>query len=480
MKKMVIVGGGVAGLSAGIYGCLSGYECTVLEKDLHPGGNLTGWDRNGFHVDNCIHWLTGTLPGTELRRMWETLGALSAEVPMCKTERLFGSELGGMSVSLWRDAERTREEMLSLAPFDRDSADRFISLAKLFGEGKMTPALGIAALKYSKIDLFALSATFRHPLLRRVMTDYIPGDYVALGLLMTYGAYISGNADVPLGGSRAMAERMAKRFVSLGGRLVTGAEVSSVRLENTKASGVILQNGNYIPADWVVCACDPEVTFGRLLGRRYTPARLIRCAQNGDAYPLFSSFHAAFAAEGDVSALSNTAVFDVRPLRVGSECIGRMALREYSSQPGFAPEGKSILQTMVFQRAPDCEKWQSLARNDRNAYLEEKERLGGELMTRAEERLGQKLTLLDTWTPATYGRYFGANHGAYMCWAMVPGGRRRHVPNRIKGLDNVLLATQWQEMPGGLPTAAAEGKLAAETAFSLDRPRKSLTRAAAM
>ena len=35
-----------------------------------------GWSRKGCHIDNCIHWLTGTKKETALRRVWETVGAL--------------------------------------------------------------------------------------------------------------------------------------------------------------------------------------------------------------------------------------------------------------------------------------------------------------------------------------------------------------------------------------------------------------------
>ena len=35
--------------------------------------------------------------------------------------------------------------------------------------------------------------------------------------------------------------------------------------------------------------------------------------------------------------------------------------------------------------------------------------------------------------------------------------------NKIPGLSNVFLASQWQQLPGGLPIAAESGKLAAET-----------------
>ena len=62
-KKIVIVGGGIAGLAAGIYGRLEGYEVDIYEKNPIAGGQCMGWNRKGCHIDNCIHWLTGTKKG---------------------------------------------------------------------------------------------------------------------------------------------------------------------------------------------------------------------------------------------------------------------------------------------------------------------------------------------------------------------------------------------------------------------------------
>ena len=76
MAKIAIVGGGVSGISAGIYAQLSGHTATICERHNVAGGNLTGWQRGGYHIDNCIHWLTGTNPNTDGYRMWDTLGAL--------------------------------------------------------------------------------------------------------------------------------------------------------------------------------------------------------------------------------------------------------------------------------------------------------------------------------------------------------------------------------------------------------------------
>ena len=76
MKKIIIIGGGIAGLSAGIYAQKLGLESVIYEKHYISGGECTGWDREGFHIDGCIHWLMGTKEGTGLNNIWKDVGAL--------------------------------------------------------------------------------------------------------------------------------------------------------------------------------------------------------------------------------------------------------------------------------------------------------------------------------------------------------------------------------------------------------------------
>ena len=76
MAKVIIVGGGIAGLSAGIYALKAGYDAEIYEKNPLAGGECMGWNRKGYHIDNCIHWLTGTDPKTGLWKTWKTVGAI--------------------------------------------------------------------------------------------------------------------------------------------------------------------------------------------------------------------------------------------------------------------------------------------------------------------------------------------------------------------------------------------------------------------
>jgi NAD(P)-binding Rossmann-like domain len=57
--KLLIVGGGLAGLSAGCYARVNNFAVTIVEHNLALGGVCTAWHRGPYLIDGCIHWLTG-------------------------------------------------------------------------------------------------------------------------------------------------------------------------------------------------------------------------------------------------------------------------------------------------------------------------------------------------------------------------------------------------------------------------------------
>ena len=111
MKKIIIIGGGISGISAGIYAQLNGYTSEIYEKNPVAGGQCMGWNRNGFHIDNCIHWLTGTKKDTELYKAWETVGALNESIEMANTEIFYTSIIDNKTVTLWKDLDKTLHQL---------------------------------------------------------------------------------------------------------------------------------------------------------------------------------------------------------------------------------------------------------------------------------------------------------------------------------------------------------------------------------
>ncbi len=75
-KTISIIGGGIAGLCAGCYAQMNGYQTRIHEMHTAPGGLLTSWERKGYTIDYCIHWLCGSKPGASLFRLWEEIGLI--------------------------------------------------------------------------------------------------------------------------------------------------------------------------------------------------------------------------------------------------------------------------------------------------------------------------------------------------------------------------------------------------------------------
>jgi phytoene dehydrogenase-like protein len=63
-KTIAIIGAGIAGLAAGCYAQMNGYDSEIYEMHTLPGGLCTAWERKEYVLDGCIHYLFGTGPGT--------------------------------------------------------------------------------------------------------------------------------------------------------------------------------------------------------------------------------------------------------------------------------------------------------------------------------------------------------------------------------------------------------------------------------
>ena len=126
MKKIVIIGGGIAGLSAGIFARLNGYESQILEKHHTTGGECTGWDRDGYHIDGCIHWMVGTKEGTGLRKLWDRVGALDG-VEIYHPESFMAVEYGDTTVQFYRDIDRLKDSWTEISPDDKATIEEFCS-----------------------------------------------------------------------------------------------------------------------------------------------------------------------------------------------------------------------------------------------------------------------------------------------------------------------------------------------------------------
>lgn len=488
-QKIVIIGGGIAGLTAGIYAQKAGFDSEVYEKHAILGGQCTGWKRKGFYIDNCISWMTCADPKFPVYKMWKEVGFLGDAdgntIPVLQHDAFYTSELDGQTVTLWRDLDRAQKEMIELSPQDKKQIKKFFKyvrmceslqvpyiaplnmmrLSELIKIGIPMIPVGLTLLKYGKTSLVDLAKKFKHPLLKKMLTDYLPKDYLAYILICAYGTLSSGGGGIPDGGSSKVIERMEEIYLKHGGKVFKNSPAQKIIVEENRATEILLQNGETVSADYVIPTCDPNYLFTNLLDNKFMPKELKKAFENTDAYKLGSTFHVAYEYDGIATDIGRRTFFECSGFELAGRHVTRMSMKNYDLEPTTAPQGKSLIQVKLLQNEDDCKYWQDLYNADKEEYKRKKQKAADDILRMLEERVPSakgKMKVLDIWTPQTYARYTNATRGVYIGFIITKKGSFLKLSGELKGLKNVFLAGQWLTTPHGLPMAMTSGKFAVQ------------------
>jgi phytoene dehydrogenase-like protein len=479
-KTIVIIGGGIAGLCAAVYGQSCGYRVTLLEQHDIPGGLATSWRRGDYTFETCLHWLVGSNPKGNLHRQWMEvfdIGTLSFLQPE-EFVRL-ESEEGG-SLTIYSDAERLKAELLKASPADAAEILRFVSAIRRFSEFpifdmeggwlrkaaillRMAPLLPLA-VRFSRVSCKEYGQRFKHPLLRRFFTEGATGKMPALVLALSLAWMSQKNAGYPIGGSKAVIAPIAERFRALGGDLRFGAKVETILVENDTAKGVKLTSGEKIMADWVISAADGHATIFEMLGGKYKDSAIERLYSKGETFPSYIQVSLGIGRD-----LSKEPGHFVRvlpaPLSVDPETsLDAMSFRVFHFDPTFAPAGKTAV--TCFLPTYNHAYWDGLRRNDPVRYAAEKHRIAEAVIGVLERRLPgirENIEEIDVSTPASVARFTGNWKGSMEGWLPLPktgfGAERQMLP----GLKRFLMVGQWVQKGGGLPSGLMTARSAIQS-----------------
>lgn len=478
-EKVIVIGGGIAGLTAGIYARLAGFDVTIYEKNAIPGGECIGWNRKGYHIDNCIHWLTGTKKGTELYEVWKATGALSDDTEYAKIDSFYSTTYEGKTATLWNDLKRTERELIAISPEDEEEIKKFIKFTEYSKQcqipakkpmemwtvkdyiemGKNMADFPKVMKEFGTLSLEDYSKRFKSPLLQRLMCDYLPKQYTTYSFLVSYATMADGNGGIPMGASLQMSLRMEKRYKELGGKICYNTSIDEIVLEKKSAAGIKLEDGTFIKADYVIPTVDVHLLFNKFLPKSYMPKELAVAYDSPKVYPTCSGFQVAYAVSEEYSR-GETLFIDIDPIKVGSNTFKRMYVKAYGYDPIFVKDGKQVIQTCISQFDEDFEYWKSLSKDEYEKVKAELIEEIGKRIVRELPELEGDLEFLDAWTPITYERYMNAYHGSYMSFIVTAEGKQIKMKGKLKGINNLYVAGQWTNSPGGLPVAATSGKFA--------------------
>ena len=477
-KSIIIIGAGVSGLSAGIYARQHGFDVSIVEKNPRVGGLCTGWYRKNQYIDGCIHWLTGTNENCDLDKMWRNVHAYTSQDDLIYLDSFGTYEYQGVRVPFLKDTKEAERIWLEISPEDKKMIKRFFKMVRDFEKVNspvFTPPnklpltslikFGLRVIKVFPSYLKSMNITceefadkFKHPALVHAIKQLQPGEGNLFSMLYSYSTITSHSGGVPKGGSVAMINRMNEYYLSLGGKLILNKSVTSVIINDKKATGVILNDNQELTCDYLVSACDTRHFLSDILKDKYLKKEFISRSENRKRYPT-PSCAITYISIKDMLHLSTIYSFDVEPFSVGTQKIESILLRNYDYDKSLCPN-ESVISIMIDQYQDDYDYWDNLYQSDKDEYNKEKDRMAKEVINRIITKfpsLEGKITLLDTFTPLTITRYVNTYKGAYMSFLFTKKNNMYWGNQKVKGLDNVFLASQWMTSPGGLPFAMTNG-----------------------
>jgi len=481
-KKIIVIGVGIAGLTASVYAQRSGFDVTLIEQHSIVGGMCTSWKRKGYLFEGAVHWLTGSSPQSQMYQVWKDTGALGDDVQVSLSDPFSSIEHKGQIINLYRDINKTVEDLKEISPDDKLLLNRLAKDVKTLSKMQM-PIMDIKGVKaknpkrmtlgfilnilpaiptmrrLNKLTCADFSEKFTHPAIKRLFRLLLPAEYAASSLIFTLATLHAGDGGYPDGGSLAMVHRMAKTFTDMGGKLLLNTQVQKVNISTDDVAGkgvvtgVTLQD-EVLEADAVIVTQETVAALKQLFETPPNDEWIIDMKANlKSAICTFISIGVrAELPAGILPAWKlNT------PITFADKTIHELSFNSYRQ---YAPNGGTALTTISFGDTYDF--WEK-AKNE-GRYEQEKQSLAKQYTHALCEKYPEcegKIEVVDIATPLTYERYTGAYRGAWMS-IMEPGDAMKQYSGDCNSISGLFFSGHRLVPPGGLPSAAASGRKVAQ------------------
>ncbi len=481
-RSIIIIGGGIAGLSAGCYGQMNGYRTRIFEMDTKPGGLCTAWRRKGYTI-TCIHWFMGAGPKSSYYKIWEELGAIQGREIVYYDEEMRYEGSDGKVFDFYTDIDRLERHMKELAPEDEDVINDFIKGARAFMNfnmptdkapelysplDRMKMMFSIMPFlptmrKWRKVSLGDFARRLKNPLLRGFFLTWgpppapgmTPGFFPIMYMLMSLASQYTKST-----GSLEFSKAIEKRYLNLGGEINYKSRVVKILVEDGRAVGIKLEDGSEHRADYVISAADGHATIFDMLEGKYSNDEIQGYYDKLPRFPAILHIGLGVARTFDDLPSSSFGIdfpLDAPVIIAGNELNRLNVSAIYNFDPTLAPQGKTALKVWF---ASDYDYWEKLSQEPER-YKAEKEKIADTIVSLLDKRfpgLAGQVEMRDVATPLTYERYTGNWRGSFEGWLPTMETFGMRIRKTLPGLSNFYMTGQWVEPGGSIPNVAVSGR----------------------
>jgi phytoene desaturase len=478
-KRVVIVGAGPGGLTAGMILANRGFDVTIVEKQDRVGGRNGELKVGDYSFDTGPTFLHQKFT---LDEVFREAGRKSEDyLDFVLLDPMTRLTWDGVSLETTCDIERMATQIGESFPGDDEGYRRFMAdhevkmraiypcLQRPYHELKsflsttLMKALPYVATGKSVVDV--LDQYFKDDRLKLAFTfqaKYLgmsPWRCPALFSILSYTEYKFGIYHVQ-GGLCKISDAMAKVFLEHGGKLRLGTGVKEVIFNGSDVKGVKLDDGEVLECDDAIMNADYAHAVTSLMNGRSQPkGDLEKKKFSCSTFMLYLGLDTIYRDEPHHHIIFaddyRQNVDDIRGERHVSDDMSVYVRNSSITDPSVAPAGKSGLYILV----PTI--------NCRNGYDwdRHKQEYRDKILDRIEQKTGMKdlrshiveerILTPDDWRDGLdifMGATFNLAHTLDQMLYLRPH-------NRMQGYDNLYLVGGGTHPGSGLPTIYESGRL---------------------
>ncbi len=297
---VIIIGGGLSGLTAASLLAKRGLSIAVVEKSYNPGGSCGIFKRGNVTFDQGAAMLYGFGEyGFNAHRF--VFNCLEEPIDMIRHDILYCVNFNGRRIRFFADVEKFANELAEVFPSEKENIRRFYrDMLKMYQHVMVeTPSYTTADETDRKI---ALKSIFKHPVsyfrflryLNKSAKDLL-GKYfrspeifkffdkltstycyttveespAVLAAVMFVDNHVGGSY-YPAGSTLFLPGKLEKVIEENGGDMYLQSEVSSILFEKTKPAGVVLDDGRILKASNIIYSGTVWNLYGKLIETKYT------------------------------------------------------------------------------------------------------------------------------------------------------------------------------------------------------------------
>lgn len=481
-REVVIVGGGLGGLSAGIHLRLAGFEVTILESNAKVGGRANQIEVDGFTFDTGpsllnYPWVFEDLFKAAGRVFTDYVEPIPVD-PSVKFQWRDGTSfsLSSNLQSLMAECERIEPGCRpNLLAFLHDASIKYrMSFEKLVNRNEDNPLKWFSALTLDEISRLSvwrslngeLGRFFKKRYIREAFGSYgmylggSPYDLPGLFSILSYGELAYG-LWLPKGGIYGLVRGIERLALELGVVIRTSAPVSRILVEGGCVKGVELRSGEIILSGLVVSNVDVPTTETELISPAPSKVRLPGMT------PGVITFY--WGIRGTVDGLGHHTIFLPEDFRLGfDELLNKKIIPRdlpfytavpSATDPDLAPPGDTamfvLVPTPLLSELPNLHSPEMVALAKKRVL----DRLHDDGIDLDPHRIAvERVYTPEDWRQQ-FGLFDGSAFGAAHTLFQVGPFRSRNYSSSVEGLYYVGASTT----PGtGMPMVVLGGKLTAE------------------